>query len=168
MPPLVSGVVLAGGRATRFGSDKMAAAYEGVPLLRRAIDAVSAVADGVIVVLPPGAEREELPAGVTVTHDLQEGEGPLAGLHTGLLAAIRSDVVLVAGGDMPELQPTSSASCWRRWMRHPSTPPRSPTVTARGRSRSRCAPGPPPTRRTPCCTPAAGGSATCSTRFVRR
>lgn len=105
MPPLVSGVVLAGGRATRFGSDKLAAAYDGVPLLRRAIDAVSAVADGVIVVLPPGLEREDLPAGVTVTHDLQEGEGPLAGLHTGLLAAIRSDVVLVAGGDMPELQP---------------------------------------------------------------
>jgi molybdopterin-guanine dinucleotide biosynthesis protein A len=105
MPPLVSGIVLAGGRATRFGGDKLAAIYDGVPILRRAIDAVADVADGVIVVLPPGADREDLPAGVTVTHDLQEAEGPLAGLHTGLLAAIRSDAVVVAGGDMPELQP---------------------------------------------------------------
>jgi molybdenum cofactor guanylyltransferase len=105
MPPLVSGIVLAGGRATRFGSDKLAASYDGVPLLRRAIDAVAEVADAVIVVLPPGVDRGDLPPGVTVTHDLQEGEGPLAGLHTGLLAAIRSDLVVVAGGDMPELQP---------------------------------------------------------------
>jgi molybdopterin-guanine dinucleotide biosynthesis protein A len=105
MPPLVSGIVLAGGGSTRFGSDKLVASYDGVPLLRRAIDAVAEVADGVIVVLAPGVEREDLPAGVTVTHDLQEGAGPLAGLHTGLLAAIRSEAVLVAGGDMPELQP---------------------------------------------------------------
>jgi molybdopterin-guanine dinucleotide biosynthesis protein A len=105
MPPLVSGIVLAGGGSTRFGSDKLVAYYDGVPLLRRAIDAVAEVADGVIVVLAPGVEREDLPAGVTVTHDLQEGAGPLAGLHTGLLAAIRSEAVLVVGGDMPELQP---------------------------------------------------------------
>jgi molybdopterin-guanine dinucleotide biosynthesis protein A len=105
MPPLRSGIVLAGGRSSRFGSDKLAASIEGVPLVRRAVDALAAVTDGVIVVLPPGVERVDLPAGVTVTHDMQEGEGPLAGLHTGLLAAVRTDQVVVAGGDMPELQP---------------------------------------------------------------
>jgi molybdopterin-guanine dinucleotide biosynthesis protein A len=106
MPPLRNGIVLAGGRSTRFGSDKLAASLDGVPLVRRAIDALAAVTDGVIVVLPPGVERADLPAGVTVTHDMQEGEGPLAGLHTGLLAAVRTDQVVVAGGDMPELQPS--------------------------------------------------------------
>jgi molybdopterin-guanine dinucleotide biosynthesis protein A len=106
MPPLRNGIVLAGGRSTRFGSDKLAAALDGVPLVRRAVDALAAVTDGVIVVLPPGVERADLPAGVTVTHDMQEGEGPLAGLHTGLLAAVRTDQVVVAGGDMPELQPS--------------------------------------------------------------
>jgi molybdopterin-guanine dinucleotide biosynthesis protein A len=106
MPPLRSGIVLAGGRSTRFGSDKLAATLDGVPLVRRAVDALGAVTDGVIVVLPPGVERDDLPDGVTVTHDLHEGEGPLAGLHTGLLAAVRTDQVLVAGGDMPELQPS--------------------------------------------------------------
>ena len=106
MPPLRSGIVLAGGRSTRFGSDKLAASLDGVALVRRAVDALAQVTDGVIVVLPPGVERHDLPDGATVTHDLQEGEGPLAGLHTGLLAAVRSDQVLVAGGDMPELQPS--------------------------------------------------------------
>ena len=106
MPPVRSGIVLAGGRSTRFGSDKLAAPLDGLPLVRRAVDALAAVTDGVIVVLAPGVERDDIPAGVTVTHDLQEGEGPLAGLHTGLLAAVRTDQVIVAGGDMPELQPS--------------------------------------------------------------
>jgi molybdenum cofactor guanylyltransferase len=106
MPPLRSGIVLAGGRSTRFGSDKLTASLDGVPLVRRAVEALASVTDGVIVVLPPGAERGDLPGDVTVTHDVQEGEGPLAGLHTGLLAAVRTDQVVVAGGDMPELQPS--------------------------------------------------------------
>jgi molybdenum cofactor guanylyltransferase len=106
MPPLRSGIVLAGGRSTRFGSDKLTASLDGVPLVRRAVEALASVTDGVIVVLPPGAERDDLPGDVTVTHDVQEGEGPLAGLHTGLLAAVRTDQVVVAGGDMPELQPS--------------------------------------------------------------
>src|SRR5262245_45735811 len=105
MPPRVSGIVLAGGRATRFGSDKLAATVDGVSLVRRAVDALAGVTDEVIVVLAPGAERDDLPGDVTVTHDPQEGDGPLAGLHTGLLAAIRTDEVVVAGGDMPALQP---------------------------------------------------------------
>lgn len=106
MPPLRSGIVLAGGRSTRFGSDKLGAELDGVPLVRRAIDALAAVTDGVIVVLPPGVERVDLADSVIVTHDPHEGEGPLAGLHTGLLAAVRTDEVVVAGGDMPELQPS--------------------------------------------------------------
>jgi molybdopterin-guanine dinucleotide biosynthesis protein A len=106
MSPLRSGIVLAGGRSTRFGADKLAATVDGVALVRRAVDALAAVTDGVIVVLPPGVERDDLPGDVVITHDLQVGEGPLAGLHTGLLAAVRTDEVLVAGGDMPDLQPS--------------------------------------------------------------
>jgi molybdenum cofactor guanylyltransferase len=106
MPPLRSGIVLAGGRSTRFGSDKLGASLDGIPLVRRAVDALAAVTTSVIVVVPPGVERDDLPGDVTVAHDLQEGEGPLAGLHTGLLAAVRTDQVVVAGGDMPALQPS--------------------------------------------------------------
>ena len=57
------------------------------------------------MVLAPGADRTGLPPGVRAVNDATEGEGPLSGLHTGLLAAVRSDAVVVAGGDMPDLQP---------------------------------------------------------------
>ncbi len=88
----VAGIVLAGGRSSRFGSDKLAAEREGVPLLHHAVLRVAEVADDVVVVLAPGASGAGLPPGVRVANDPTEGEGPLAGLHAGLLAAVRSDV----------------------------------------------------------------------------
>ena len=53
----VSAIVLAGGRSSRFGADKLAASMDGRPLLQHAIDAVARVADEVIVVLAAGARR---------------------------------------------------------------------------------------------------------------
>jgi len=105
VPILVSGIVLAGGRATRFGTDKLAQGYHGQPLLHHAVHRLAEVCDDVIVVRAPGVDNVGLPPGVRTTNDPTEGEGPLAGLHTGLMAAVRSDTVLVAGGDMPDLQP---------------------------------------------------------------
>jgi molybdenum cofactor guanylyltransferase len=105
MPPLVSGVVLAGGRSSRFGADKLAVDYRGQPLLHHPIQALAEVCDEVVVVLPPGDAGVGLPPGVTIANDTAEGEGPLAGLHSGLMAAVRSDAAVVVGGDMPELQP---------------------------------------------------------------
>jgi molybdopterin-guanine dinucleotide biosynthesis protein A len=98
--------VLAGGRSTRFGSDKLTAVYRGKPLLHLAIGALGEVCDEVVVVLSPAGEELTLPEGVTVrfARDANEGEGPLAGLYAGLMAS-RTELVLVAGGDMPELQP---------------------------------------------------------------
>ena len=105
MPPLVSGIVLAGGRSTRFGSNKLVAPYEGQPLVHRPIAVLASFCDEVIVVLAPGDAGIGLPPGVTIANDTAGGDGPLAGLHTGLLAAVRSESAVVVGGDMPELQP---------------------------------------------------------------
>lgn len=59
-----------------------------------------------VVVLAPDAPEPALPAGLPVrfARDPVEGEGPLAGLQAGLLAA-HTELALVAGGDMPDLQP---------------------------------------------------------------
>ena len=103
--PQITGIVLAGGRATRFGSDKMSAIYRGQPLVHHPALVLAQICDDVVVVLAPGADATGLPPGIRTAHDTTEGEGPLAGLHTGLLAAVRSDVAIVAGGDMPSLQP---------------------------------------------------------------
>jgi molybdopterin-guanine dinucleotide biosynthesis protein A len=99
----VAGIVLAGGGSSRFGSDKLRAPYQGRPLLHHAIARVSEVSRDVVVVLPPAADGGDLPPGVRPAHDSTEGEGPLAGLHAGLLAAVRSDVAVVVAGDMPDV-----------------------------------------------------------------
>jgi molybdopterin-guanine dinucleotide biosynthesis protein A len=55
-------------------------------------------------VIAPGAPEPDLPAGMSARYarDALEGEGPLVGVSAGL-AATRTDLALLAGGDMPEL-----------------------------------------------------------------
>src|SRR5437870_3860992 len=57
----VSAIVLAGGRSSRFGSDKLAARYGDSTLLALAVSGVAAVSTEVIVVVAPGDDRQ-LPA----------------------------------------------------------------------------------------------------------
>jgi molybdopterin-guanine dinucleotide biosynthesis protein A len=105
-PISITGIVLAGGRSSRFGSDKMAADYQGRPLLFHAIGSVSSVADQIVLVLAPRATvPDDLPPGVRIARDEEAYGGPLRGLAAGL-AGVTTDLVLVAGGDMPRLSPT--------------------------------------------------------------
>lgn len=97
----VSAIVLAGGRSSRFGRDKLAEPIDGRPLLHHAIDAVRPPATEVLVVLAPDAPPPATP-GVIVVRDPAPFEGPLAGLLAGLHAT-RERAVLVVGGDMPDL-----------------------------------------------------------------
>ena len=105
-PSPVSGIVLAGGRSSRFGGDKLVARVDGSTLLERAVAAVAAVSTEVIVVLAPGDERDLPAANVPVRRaiDPEPFGGPLVGLLAGLEAA-REPVAIVAGGDMPTLSP---------------------------------------------------------------
>jgi molybdopterin-guanine dinucleotide biosynthesis protein A len=101
--------VLAGGRSTRFGSDKLEALDRGIPLLDHAVLRLAEVCDEVVVVVGATAPDPGLPNGVTapvrLTRDVREAEGPLAGLLAGLIDVPDADLALVAGGDMPELLP---------------------------------------------------------------
>jgi molybdopterin-guanine dinucleotide biosynthesis protein A len=100
----VSGIVLAGGRSSRFGSDKLTARYGDVPLLDRAVGAVARQSAEVIVVVAPSDARTLPSASVPVRRavDPEPFGGPLVGLLAGLEAA-REPIVLVAGGDMPTM-----------------------------------------------------------------
>lgn len=103
----IGAIVLAGGRSSRFGTDKLAQPFDGRPLLLHAIGAVRAIAPDVevVVVTSPGG-RPDVPSGVSVARDATAFEGPLAGLAAGL-SALPPDVdrLLVVGGDMPTLVP---------------------------------------------------------------
>lgn len=99
----VSAIVLAGGRSSRFGRDKLAEPLGGMSLLERSIAAVRPVSSEVLVVTAPlGAPTVD--EDVRVVHDAAPFGGPLLGLAAGLTSA-REAIVLVTAGDMPELQP---------------------------------------------------------------
>jgi molybdopterin-guanine dinucleotide biosynthesis protein A len=104
-----TGIVLAGGRSQRFGSDKLAAVFEGEPLLWYPIRALAgAGCEPVVVVIgPQGAEPAlpvELAGIVRFARDPRPFGGPLVGLGAGLAAAPGS-VAIVAAGDQPRLLP---------------------------------------------------------------
>jgi molybdopterin-guanine dinucleotide biosynthesis protein A len=105
MTERIGAIVLAGGRSSRFGRDKLAEPIDGRPLLHRAIAAVDAVAGEIVVVAAPDQDPA-LPEGVRLAHDATAFEGPLAGLSAGL-EALDPDIdrVVVVAGDMPSLEP---------------------------------------------------------------
>jgi molybdenum cofactor guanylyltransferase len=105
-----TGIVLAGGRSARFGRDKLGVDVDGRAILARAVDAVAAVTDGVLVAVATLPE-EFLAAAVPVAliHDRNPFAGPLAGLANVLGTAVDpdpvADLAIVVGGDMPRLVP---------------------------------------------------------------
>ena len=98
-PRDVTGIVLAGGRSTRFGADKLAVEIDGQSVLDHAIDAVASIAGEVIVVGAAQAGRD-----VRTLDDPEPFGGPLQALAGGLAAAT-ADRALVVAGDMPTLVP---------------------------------------------------------------
>jgi molybdopterin-guanine dinucleotide biosynthesis protein A len=94
-----SAVVLAGGRSRRMGRDKASLPFGDETLLQRVVRLVAPRVAEVVVV---GHGAATLPATVRVVADQVEGEGPLAGLVTGLDAIASPRAVLVAC-DMPLL-----------------------------------------------------------------
>ncbi|HEY6566598.1 MAG TPA: molybdenum cofactor guanylyltransferase [Actinomycetota bacterium] len=99
-----TGIVLAGGRSQRFGSDKLVAPYRGAPLLDHAVLRLAECTREVIVVLAPEGVEPSFPPGVSVrtVRDAIADQGPLEGVLAGLVAA-GSDLAVVIAGDMPEV-----------------------------------------------------------------
>ncbi len=109
----VTAIVLAGGRSSRFGADKLAAGLDRGSVLASTIAAVAPLADGVIVAgprLPDGVAGTDVP--VTVLADLDPFAGPLAALANVLRSRAfgSEDLGLVVGGDMPRLVPAVLAA----------------------------------------------------------
>lgn len=98
MPPDSTGVILAGGRSRRMGRDKLLLKVGNATLINRVHRALASYCEEIIVVGPKGY----VPTGARLIPDLRPGEGPLAGIEAGLLAA-RHRPVFVAAGDMPFL-----------------------------------------------------------------
>lgn len=110
------GVVLAGGAARRFGSDKALAKWRGRTLIEHSADALRPFVDRVVV-----AGREGGPAGLESVADWpRAGLGPLGGLcgalrlagaegYRGVLS-IACDMPLVPGEVIADLAASNSAA----------------------------------------------------------
>ena len=96
---MILGAVLAGGKSTRFGSDKALAELAGESLLIRAVDMLSGWCEKVVVV-----GREEAPA-PTLPDRPHPGMGPLGGIAAALYDARDEgyELVLTCGVDSVDL-----------------------------------------------------------------
>jgi molybdopterin-guanine dinucleotide biosynthesis protein A len=101
----VTGIVLAGGRSTRFGRDKLLEPIQGEPLVWRPMRALAAAADEVIVATAAGRSfpvPPDLATPVSFAVDERPDAGPVEGLRAALDQA-PAPLALVVAGDMPSL-----------------------------------------------------------------
>jgi molybdenum cofactor cytidylyltransferase len=108
--PKVAALVLAAGRSTRMGRNKLTAELEGAPLLLRAVDAALASRARPVIVVT-GHEAEKVRAtlrgrAVEIVHNPEYGAGLSTSLRSGLAAVpAAADAALVCLGDMPKIGP---------------------------------------------------------------
>ncbi|WP_435194173.1 molybdenum cofactor guanylyltransferase [Natronomonas sp. EA1] len=104
-----TGVIIAGGRSTRFGeADKAVAPLAGVPMIRRVADRLVPLVDAIVINGRPD-QREAIEAAladlslpVSYAPDETPDEGPMAGIGTGL-RAVDTEYAVVVACDMPFL-----------------------------------------------------------------
>lgn len=106
---MIGGLVLAAGRASRFGSAKQIADLNGRPVLEHAVRAMTASpVDRVLVVLGAGAEEVlggvDLNGAETIVCE-RWAEGQSASLACGLAELSGCEAVVVTLGDQPLLSP---------------------------------------------------------------
>lgn len=102
-------IILAGGRSSRFGSEKLSADLDGEPLLHHVVRIATSVCAEVLVVGAasgvPVPMPDDLPSAPTVLLDVDAFEGPLVALVRAARAASQARLLLLAG-DMPYLLPS--------------------------------------------------------------
>jgi len=100
VPPSTSAIVLAGGRSTRFGSDKSLALLRGEPLLAHVLRNCAARFPEVLLVAKEPSRYGAFCGGAVLVRDRSPDSTPLAGIEAGL-AATSAEVAFCCAGDMP-------------------------------------------------------------------
>ncbi len=116
---MIAGLLLAAGGARRFGSQKLVATVDGVPLVRRAHDTLAEVVDSVLVVV--GAEAaavtqalESTNATIVVNPDWANGLS--TSIRRGISAVpLDAQAVIIALGDEPEVDARIAVELIAMW-----------------------------------------------------
>ncbi|XVH32463.1 molybdenum cofactor guanylyltransferase [Haloferacaceae archaeon DSL9] len=125
-----TGVIIAGGRSTRFGeADKAFAPIAGTPMIRRVADRLVDVVDALVV----NCRRDQCddveaamrgyPHPVTIAEDEESDLGPMAGIRTGL-RAVESTYGFVVACDVPFVDPDVVRYLFERAADHEAAVPR--------------------------------------------
>jgi len=97
-----AGIILAGGRSSRFGSNKALADFRGIPLIRQVSDLMDSLfPERLLITQTPEIYRF---LGWPTRPDLIPGQGPLGGIHAAL-TAVSAPRCFIAACDMPFLNP---------------------------------------------------------------
>jgi len=98
----ISCIILAGGKSTRLGSNKVTATLNSQTLLERAIANLAGYGDEILVVTAYSKtdDKTRQLAGIKIIQDILPDKGPLAGIYSGLMAS-NSPLNLVIACDMP-------------------------------------------------------------------
>lgn len=96
----ITGLILAGGKSTRFGKNKALVEMDGVRLIERVIRVMGSVFQRLIIITNTPHEYAYLK--LPMVEDLIKGLGPLGGLYTGL-ESISDETGFFVACDMPFL-----------------------------------------------------------------
>jgi molybdenum cofactor guanylyltransferase len=104
---LITSIVLAGGKGSRLGRNKLVEVVGGRTLLQRVVDSLGPISRRILVVSAQGQRHpavESRQVRVDCIQDVYPGKGVLGGVYTGLSTS-DSKHSLVVAGDMPFLNP---------------------------------------------------------------
>jgi molybdopterin-guanine dinucleotide biosynthesis protein A len=98
----ITGIILAGGKSSRYGQDKALAEINGIRLVERVIAVMGPIFKQLIIISnnPDNYAYLQVP----VFRDMIKGVGPLGGISTGL-EVISADAGFFVACDMPFLNP---------------------------------------------------------------
>ncbi|MCP4683145.1 MAG: molybdenum cofactor guanylyltransferase [Desulfobacterales bacterium] len=96
----VSGVILAGGKSSRYGRNKALVSLKGTPLIEKVIAVMQPLFQELIIITNTPGEYAYLK--LPMHEDLIKGLGPIGGIYTGL-TAISNDAGFFVACDMPYL-----------------------------------------------------------------
>lgn len=99
---LPAGVILAGGKSSRFGRNKALALYRDQPIIVRVATVLGEIFRETLLVTNSPTEYAFL--GWPMTGDLVSEAGPLAGIQAAL-SRIKADRAFIVACDMPRLDP---------------------------------------------------------------
>lgn len=99
----LSSIILAGGRSSRFGRNKLLETIGAKSLVQMVIDRLAVLSREIIIVTAHGEEIHcSSDIKIKTVADIYPGKGPLVGIYSGLIACSNPRAITV-GGDMPFL-----------------------------------------------------------------